>query len=150
MFLCNYKQAASKMDAPSTFFDIKLRGHFRMRIPFHFLKYRQIFRTKFLALMMASGLALGLVFGGVSAQAADFELMAKKARGQTVYFNAWGGSPQINSYIAWAGSQIKSRYGVTLVHVKLTETADAVARILAGKVSRQNPRRICGFGLGKW
>ena len=110
MFLCNHKQAASKMDAPSTFFDIKLRGHFRMRIPFHFLKYRQIFRTKFLALMMASG----LVFGGVSAQAADFELMAKKARGQTVYFNAWGGSPQTNSYIAWAGSQIKSRYGVTL------------------------------------
>ena len=53
MFLCNHKQAASKMDAPSTFFDIKLRGHFRMRILFHFLKYRQIFRTKFLALMMA-------------------------------------------------------------------------------------------------
>ena len=131
MFLCNYKQAASKMDSPSTFFDIKLRGHFRMRIPFHFLKYRQIFRTKFLALMMASG----LVFGGVSAQAADFELMAKKARGQTVYFNAWGGSPQTNSYIAWAGSQIKSRYGVTLVHVKLTETADAVARILAEKLA---------------
>ena len=59
--------------------------------------------------------------------------MAKKARGQTVYFNAWGGSPQTNSYIAWAGSQIKSRYGITLVHVKLTETADAVARILAEK-----------------
>lgn len=26
-----------------------------------------------------------------------------KARGETVYFNAWGGSDNINSYIEWAG-----------------------------------------------
>ena len=95
----------------------------------HFLTSWHFFKPKFLTLIMAFGLALT----GVSAQAVDFDLMAKKARGQTVYFNAWGGSPQINSYIAWAGSQIKARYGVTLVHVKLTETADAVARILAEK-----------------
>ncbi|HPH13175.1 MAG TPA: hypothetical protein PLC34_05205, partial [Burkholderiaceae bacterium] len=28
-----------------------------------------------------------------------------KARGQTVYFNAWAGSEQINAYLQWAGAQ---------------------------------------------
>ena len=65
----------------------------------------------------------------------SFDALAERARGQTVYFNAWGGSPTVNAYIAWAGDQVKSRYGVNLVHVKLTDTADAVARILAEKTA---------------
>jgi putative thiamine transport system substrate-binding protein len=52
-----------------------------------------------------------------------------EARGQTVFFNAWAGSPQINAYIAWAGEELKARYGVTLEHVKLADTAEAVRRV---------------------
>jgi len=91
--------------------------------------------SKFLRTLYSRPIFLGLVLGLFShaAQADKFDQLTSQARGQTVYFNAWGGSPQINSYIAWAGQQVKSRYGVTLVHVKLTETADAVARILAEK-----------------
>ena len=63
----------------------------------------------------------------------SFDALADRARGQTVYFNGWGGSPTVNAYIAWAGDQLQARYGITLVHVKLTDTADAVARILAKK-----------------
>lgn len=60
---------------------------------------------------------------------------ATRARGQTVYFNAWGGSRQINDYIAWAGSELKRRFSINLVHVKLTDTAEAVARVLAEKTA---------------
>ena len=60
-----------------------------------------------------------------------------QARGQTVYFNAWGGAPTINAYIAWAGEQVLQRFGVNLVHVKIGDAADMVKRvrneIMAGK-----------------
>ncbi|MCA3555373.1 ABC transporter substrate-binding protein [Aestuariivirga sp.] len=53
----------------------------------------------------------------------------KQAKGQTVHFNAWGGSPQVNDYIAWAGAELRKRHGITLEHVKLTDTAEAVRRV---------------------
>jgi putative thiamine transport system substrate-binding protein len=53
----------------------------------------------------------------------------KKARGQTVVFNAWGGSERINAYITWAGEQVSKRFGVTVEHVKVTDTADVVKRV---------------------
>ena len=54
-----------------------------------------------------------------------------RARGTTVYFNAWGGDDSINRYIAWAAVEVRRRYAVTLVHVKVTDIAEAVSRILA-------------------
>ncbi len=69
------------------------------------------------------------------AAAEDFAAIAERARGQTVYFNAWGGSRQINDYIAWAGDELQRRFGVELVHVKLTDTGEAVARIAAEKAA---------------
>jgi putative thiamine transport system substrate-binding protein len=59
----------------------------------------------------------------------------QQARGQTVYFNAWGGSGQINAYVAWAAEQVKAAYGITLKQVKLSTTAEAVARVLAEKTA---------------
>ena len=52
-----------------------------------------------------------------------------QAKGQTVYFNAWAGSPQVNAYIAWVVDEVNTRYGITLEHVKLTDTAEAVRRV---------------------
>ena len=69
------------------------------------------------------------------AKADDFETTITNAKGQTVYFNAWGGSPAINEYIAWAGERIADEYDITLKHVKLSATSDAVSRILAEKTS---------------
>ena len=57
---------------------------------------------------------------------ADIE---KKARGQTVVMNAWGGSERINAYLAWAGEEIQKQFGVKLEHVKVTDTADVVKRV---------------------
>jgi putative thiamine transport system substrate-binding protein len=84
---------------------------------------------------MVTALAL-ITASGVRADAWDDTLA--EARGQTVYWNAWGGDEQINAYIAWVGEQVAARYGIDLVHVKLTDTAEAVSRIVAEKASGRN------------
>ncbi len=61
--------------------------------------------------------------------AADWVAIEAEAKGQTVYFNAWAGSETINAYIAWVGQQVKARYGITLEHVKITDTAEVVRRV---------------------
>ena len=83
-----------------------------------------------------AGLCLALA--ATSANAADFTDLQKAAKGQTVYFNAWGGDAKINSYISWAGKTLSDRHDITLVHVKLTDTASAVSRILAEKTAGRN------------
>ena len=77
-----------------------------------------------LRLLTIAALALWRAFG---ARADAWDDTLAEARGQTVYWNAWGGDEQINAYIAWVGEQVAERYGVELVHVKLTDTAEAVA-----------------------
>ncbi|MGL6211074.1 MAG: ABC transporter substrate-binding protein [Paracoccaceae bacterium] len=64
---------------------------------------------------------------------ADWASLTNAAQGQTVYWHAWGGDPKINAFIAWVGEQATARHGVTLEHVKLASTADAVAAVLAEK-----------------
>ena len=64
---------------------------------------------------------------------ADWGAVTEAARGQTVYWNAWGGSTQTNDFIAWIGQKVADDYGVTLEHVKLTDTGDAVTRVLSEK-----------------
>ena len=65
----------------------------------------------------------------------DWKAVEAAARGQTVYFNAWGGAQNINDYIRWAGDQVKERYGVTVVHTKLDDTANAVSAVVAAKAA---------------
>ncbi|MDP5083837.1 MAG: ABC transporter substrate-binding protein [Yoonia sp.] len=64
---------------------------------------------------------------------ANWEAVTAEAQGQTVYWNAWGGSTTTNDFIAWVGRRVMEDYGVTLEHVKLTDTADAVTRVLSEK-----------------
>lgn len=68
----------------------------------------------------------------------DWNAVLEAARGQTVYWNAWGGSTPTNDFIAWAGDRIAEDYGFTVEHVKLTDTADAVTRVLTEKQSGQD------------
>jgi putative thiamine transport system substrate-binding protein len=60
---------------------------------------------------------------------ANWSQIEKEAKGQTVYFNAWGGGDAINAYVAWAAKEAKSRFGVDVKHVKVTDTGDVVKRI---------------------
>ena len=58
-----------------------------------------------------------------------------KARGQTVYFNAWAGSDIINAYLQWVGTEVQRRFGVKLEHVKITDAAEVVKRVRAEKAA---------------
>lgn len=71
------------------------------------------------------------------ALAADWQAVLAEAKGQTVYWHAWGGDPKINDFIAFIGAEAQARHGVTLEHVKLASTADAVARVLAERDAGQ-------------
>lgn len=66
---------------------------------------------------------------------AEWEQVLAKAKGQTVYFNAWAGDENTNAFIAWAGDELKARYGVSVVHVRLKDTAEAVTRVIAEKTA---------------
>ena len=65
----------------------------------------------------------------------DWSAVVQQARGQTVYWHAWGGSPTINSYIQWVGDQLNEQYGITLQHVKVSDTANVVSQVLAEKTA---------------
>lgn len=65
----------------------------------------------------------------------DWKSVEEAARGQTVYFNAWGGAQNINDYIRWAGDRVKEKYGVTISHTKLDDTANAVSAVVAAKAA---------------
>ncbi len=69
---------------------------------------------------------------------ADWTAVLEDAKGETVYWNAWGGSENINAYIEWAGSEIESKFGVKLIHVKLDDTAHAVAKVVGEKAAGKN------------
>ncbi|MEF1290633.1 ABC transporter substrate-binding protein [Vibrio sp. M260118] len=82
---------------------------------------------------------LSSVILSFSSVAADqWQETVDKAKGQTVYFHAWGGSQEINRYIQWAGSELQAQYGVTLKHVKVTDIAETTARLIAEKAAGKN------------
>ena len=72
------------------------------------------------------------------ADPADWAAVLEAADGQTVFWHAWGGSPTVNDFIAWVGDQVADRYGVTLEHVKLTDTGEAVSRVVAEHAAGQD------------
>lgn len=91
--------------------------------------------------LLAVSIAATFAFTSLSTQASTTETWQdtlQQAKGQTVYFNAWGGADNINDYIQWAADRIKNEYDVTLKQVKLTDTSDAVNRVLAEKAAGKN------------
>lgn len=61
--------------------------------------------------------------------------VSQKNSDNTVALYAWGGSAQVNGYLQWVAEQVKQRYDITLQHVKLADTSDAVSRVLAEKAA---------------
>jgi putative thiamine transport system substrate-binding protein len=78
-------------------------------------------------------LALVAMLSAAGARAAVWDDVLAHAKGETVYWNAWGGDERTNGFIAWVGEQVKQRYGVEVKQVKLTDTGEAVARVVAEK-----------------
>lgn len=113
-------------------------------------------------------LVLGLLTASLAtgAPAQDWASVEAQARGQTVYFNAWGGGEAINAYIDWAAQTVRRRYGVSVRQVKVSDVAEVVKRVQtevqAGRqakgsvdlmwVNGENFGRLKGAGLlfGPW
>ncbi len=74
-----------------------------------------------------------LVASSPAFAADDWSATLEKAKGQTVYWNAWGGDPRTNAFIEWVGEQTEALYGVSVEQVKLSSTSDAVNRVIAEK-----------------
>ena len=74
---------------------------------------------------------------GSSAAAAPaaWAAIEQRARGQKVFFNAWGGSERTNAYLQWAAAEVNRRFGVQVEHVKLTDTVEAVRRVRSEKAA---------------
>ena len=89
------------------------------------------------ALALAAALAATLVARPAAADPdpSDWPAVLAEARGQTVWFNAWGGSAQANDFIAWAGARVAEDFGVRVEHVKLSDTADAVSRVIGERAA---------------
>ncbi|MBL8325340.1 MAG: ABC transporter substrate-binding protein [Rubrivivax sp.] len=99
---------------------------------------RHLPRRHALAFFLAS--ATGVLLGAPAPAAAQpapatWEQVLERARGQTVYFNAWAGDERTNDFITWAGQELKARHGINVVHVRLKDTAEAVARVVAEKTA---------------
>jgi putative thiamine transport system substrate-binding protein len=85
-------------------------------------------------LLAAAALALAPLSSAATADPA-WDAVLARAKRQTVYWNAWGGDERTNAYIAWVGDALRKRYGVEVKQVKLTDTGEAVARVVAEKAA---------------
>ena len=76
-------------------------------------------------------LCLGLLLSPLAAfaQSDNWQQIKNDARGQTVWFNAWGGDNAVNQYLDWVSAEMKTHYAINLKIVRLADAADAVKRI---------------------
>ncbi|WP_085882076.1 ABC transporter substrate-binding protein [Oceanibacterium hippocampi] len=90
-----------------------------------------------LVLLLAAMAAIvpGRTAAASSTPVEDWQALTERAKGQTVYWNAWGGDTVINAYIDWVAARVKEQFDVTVEHVKLTDTGSAVARVVAEKAA---------------
>ena len=91
---------------------------------------KRIFSSLIVTAVVISSL---LIISKSYSQPTSWDNTLTVGKNQPVYFHAWGGDPQINAYITWLATQVKASYNIDLVHVKLTDTSDAVSRVLAEK-----------------
>lgn len=94
-------------------------------------------RSGFMGLVLLA-LAMAWVAPIWAAATEDWPTTLAKARGQTVFWNAWGGDDRINAYIDWAARESKRRFGIDVRHVKAGDTAEVVSRVLAEKAGGRN------------
>jgi putative thiamine transport system substrate-binding protein len=67
----------------------------------------------------------------VDENSAQWQQTLNAAKGQTVYFYAWGGSKAVNEYLRWATREIAQQYRIKLIHVKVTDPSAPVSRLKA-------------------
>lgn len=101
--------------------------------------------TRYSAYAMVMSICIGISASTASPTTANinqdlspWQQIEAQGSNQDVYFYAWGGDPQINAYLQWVADQVDDKYSINLVHVKLSDTSEAVSRVLAEKSAHNN------------
>lgn len=89
---------------------------------------------KYLLIIIFSILSL-VSTSSPATQNSNWATITQKAQGQTVYFYAWGGSQEINNYIANISRTIYAESNVSLKHVKVANISETIQQILAENVA---------------
>jgi putative thiamine transport system substrate-binding protein len=63
--------------------------------------------------------------------AQEWTSLLAEARNRPVFLNAWGGDERTNAFLAWAAERVRALHGIDLRHVRLRDTSEAVARVVA-------------------
>ena len=66
-------------------------------------------------LAMIAALAATPMAAFANPDPADWDAVLAEAEGQTVYWNAWGGSTTTNDFIAWIGERVAE--DLSLIHI---------------------------------
>lgn len=67
-------------------------------------------------------------------EADSWDTLVSKARGQTVDWFMWGGSPSVNAYVnGYVAPQVKELYNITLRQVPVKDIAEVVSKLLIEK-----------------
>jgi putative thiamine transport system substrate-binding protein len=85
------------------------------------------------AVLAAAAAAVAPWRARADAAAIDWSTVQKSGRGQSVAWNAWAGDDRTNAFIAWVAERMKMLHDVNLQHVRLRDTSEAVARVVAEK-----------------
>ena len=79
--------------------------------------------------LLASACLVASMAAVAQDSAINWDDVLQHAKGETVYFNAWGGNEATNQYLDWAAEQVQDQYGVTLEVVPISEIKDTIRRI---------------------
>lgn len=64
---------------------------------------------------------------------ANWPAVLAEARGQELFFYAWAGEQRTNEYLSWVAAELQREFDIHMTHVRLSDTAEATARVLAEK-----------------
>lgn len=82
-------------------------------------------------------LCLDIAIAGATPQtpkSSDWEKVSTEARGQTVDWYMWGGSPAVNSFVnGYLAQEIEKRYDITLRQVPVKDIGEIVSKLLVEK-----------------
>lgn len=92
-------------------------------------------RARSLILLLAIALVTPATAQTGEDTGSDWAQTLREAEGQTVYWNAWAGDQRTNAFIQWVGEQTEARFDVAVRHVKLSDTAEAVTRVVTEKAA---------------
>lgn len=76
-----------------------------------------------------------------AAVSSEWPGIVARARGQEVYWYAYGGDEKVNTYIQWVAGEVSRRYGIDLHHVKVGNIGETVAQLIAERAADRAAQR---------